>query len=68
MYFTNYFGRLEAVLVDGVVDQSERTMLAQYALDNSVSEAQHLALLKRAGWAEDEYREGVQRRASSPAE
>ena len=49
---------LGAVLADGLVHRNERAMLASYAAENRVSDAQHAALLARAGWSEDEYSQG----------
>ena len=49
---------LTAVLVDGRVDPAEREMLSKYAAEHSVSDEQHLGLLQRAGWSEEEFRAG----------
>ena len=53
---------LDAVLADGLVHPNERAMLAAYAAEHAVSEAQHVRLLARAGWSEDEYRDGARQR------
>ena len=49
---------LSAVLADDVVEPAERALLASYAAENRVSDALHARLLEKAGWTEDEYREG----------
>jgi len=49
---------LGAVLADGLVHRNERAMLASYAAENRVSDAQRATLLARSGWSEDEYRQG----------
>jgi len=54
---------LTAVLADGIVDPAERAMLAEYAAENRVSDAQHDELLRAAGWSADEYNAGVRRSA-----
>jgi hypothetical protein len=38
-------------------------MLAEYAAENRVSDAQHDELLRAAGWSADEYNAGVRRSA-----
>jgi hypothetical protein len=50
---------LSAVLADEMVDPAERALLEDYARKNSVSTAQHEALLARAGWSAEEYRRGT---------
>ena len=49
---------LAAVLVDGIVDPSERTMLAEYAAANGVSDEMRTAALARQGWTEEDFTRG----------
>ena len=56
--FGEYELLLSAVLADDVVEPAERALLASYAAENRVSDALHARLLEKAGWTEDEYREG----------
>lgn len=56
---------LAAVLVDGLVDPSERTMLSEYAAEHGVSDAQHVAHLARAGWSEDDFLRGSKEEETS---
>jgi len=53
---------LGAVLADGRVEPSERALLRDYAEKNQLSSAQHATLLKRAGWSEEEFLDGVRSR------
>ena len=50
---------LAAVLADGIVHPNERRMLADYAAEHAISEAQHEELLELAGWSSQDFREGV---------
>jgi hypothetical protein len=49
---------LAAVLVDGIVDPSERTMLAEYAAANGVSDEMRTAALARQGWTPEDFTRG----------
>jgi len=55
-----YESMLDAVLADGLVHPTERTLLTDFAAKNGVSSATHASLLASAGWSEEEYRDGLQ--------
>ena len=42
------------------MDVRERELLSTYAAENAVTPEQHAAILERAGWSEQEFREGFQ--------
>eukprot|EP00629_Pelagomonadales_sp_RCC1024_P006058 CAMPEP_0119262422 /NCGR_PEP_ID=MMETSP1329-20130426/2145_1 /TAXON_ID=114041 /ORGANISM="Genus nov. species nov., Strain RCC1024" /LENGTH=468 /DNA_ID=CAMNT_0007262061 /DNA_START=171 /DNA_END=1574 /DNA_ORIENTATION=+ len=51
---------LALALADGVVHAAEREVLAKYALDHAISDAEHAAGLARRGWTEAQWAAGVQ--------
>ena len=55
---------LDAVLCDGIVDPSEREMLASYAAEHFVSGDQHAEMLRRAGWTAEEYESGAKQQVA----
>ena len=55
---------LDAVLCDGIVDPSEREMLASYAAEHFVSGDQHAEMLRRAGWTAEEYESGAEQQVA----